>query len=84
MGAIVARLDDGKAQAHVPISFLDKKFKPADRLQSEPKRGELKRQYGLCDIYFCSACGERVDDFKGRKSGASWARASATPVSSTR
>ncbi len=28
MGAIVARLDDGKAQAHVPISFLDRKFKP--------------------------------------------------------
>jgi len=27
-------------------------------------------EYGLCDIYFCSACGERVDDFKGRKSGA--------------
>jgi len=28
VGAIVARLDDGKAQAHVPISFLHKKFKP--------------------------------------------------------
>src|SRR5207247_2113242 len=28
VGAIVGRLDDGKAQAHVPISFLDKKCKP--------------------------------------------------------
>src|SRR5439155_5024729 len=27
-GLTLGRLDDGKAQAHVPISFLDKKCKP--------------------------------------------------------